>query len=1126
MAKPVENGFEEAHQQEQEEFATPVKSKADPQGSKLPSNRSSSSRASIKASLLSEDPSDVPPSPSSSSSTSELQIMEPGIKQFLLDALAPVADALSSTIASSATNSVTTESSTTTRQEDEEEPLSYYSQLSPIEHAAPLVDHSACNKSKAQKKQEKKERKKELKRERQEVQQNRLLEQQQQEQQEEENKHSQSPLWDLLPSALAGVALSAVEPFVTPYTTSSYLYEESEVLDDYDDEEEDDFSFENLEAIKIKKSSRKKSFKQSSSSPNKKKTKKKNKLKRRGRRADFEELFLNDEGEESATDTEEVDSAAAAPPTVVPPKMDVAARVEAIFANKDLILKDFDDYIERTAEDLKVIEPKQQVRGRRSRSNSTSAKKMDRRGRSRSAGMNAAKKVRSKSVGASYMSEKSRSKSRHARDDSAIVAQSFDDSIEIMLADTSRSLLNRKGALESSSGRSKSESGLGKPQRRGSNPVMRGRRDKNKNPLQPDETLEILLGLSKKKDKNRSTKSSLENDIVATREERTTEESTLKPKKESKEAKGKEHAVMVEPAAPHHRRMRSNSFTEGKQLALPSTAVDKRPRSLVDDADPAPKDRRQSPVHSLPSIERKERTKKISSSPKPKSSRRAPVERSAGEKERSSFTEEEKKSTLKHMTSTPKPRVSRRASERNFSYNAGRKGRSVSPKQKTLRRPASQMNFTDHGAKSETKPSKKDSKKGNASRSRSINLIRNLGIELKGDLTIGATASDDAFEKSQQKDRCRKDDKSAKHGTVNADSNKSSPSKSIRQSALDDEEKTELSRSKNQNAQRGHSTHEEFRTSPKNDKREDNKKSMEEGAVLERRRRTIPIDYEDAPYGVEEEQIKGDYEGALATDASAKRDRSRSNSHSARRRHLDLEESDATAKASKKRNPAGSKPRSRTKSTDEELDTDSMLAPQRNRGAEEEAGTQNRKYGSKRSSKNAGSEDAKQRDRSRSKSQSTHRRRVPVEEATGTAAKSSETEEGKKKTRRKSTDQTITLDLLQDFSEPPQTDTPERKKTLGSKDRSEKGDSEELKLKKKSNKKASRGDSVRELDDLNLDNSAPMKTKSSKKKRVRSLELGSLISDDEDEERPAVPSRKGKKSPSHKSNFGGSSPLD
>jgi hypothetical protein len=313
--------------------------------------------------------------------------------------------------------------------------------LSPIEHTASLIDHSASKKTKAQKKQEKKERKIEIKRERQEVQQLLLLEKQEREIDEKlASAESPSALWSAT-SKLVDTVLSATDPFVAAYeyAATNYLEDESheqsyERLDNNnsleDDEEDfdDDFSFDKLDAVTIKKSKLKKSAIQNAAKKKKKKKNKKNKPKLRGRRADYEEAEEGI-GEEIATDEVLTMSS--------PPKKNVAERVEAIFSNKELIFKDFDDFIDKTVAEMKIENPS--IQDKRTLSKGRKSRDIDGRGRLHKSPLH-------KSPSFAHVPTLQNKK---INDGTAVIAQSIDHNIEIVLANTSKSLLNRRDALQS-----------------------------------------------------------------------------------------------------------------------------------------------------------------------------------------------------------------------------------------------------------------------------------------------------------------------------------------------------------------------------------------------------------------------------------------------------------------------------------------------------------------------------------------------------------------------------------------------------------------------------------------------------------------------------------------------------
>jgi hypothetical protein len=1041
MAKPVENGYEKA----QEHVVTPAKSKA---------KTSTSNNRSTRKQRLS--PGALHASPSSSSSTSELQT-EQGIQQFLLDAMAPITDALSSTI-SSATNSVTTDTESLHEEQDSYiEPLSYYTPLSPIEHTAPLVDHSACNKSKAQKKQEKKERKKELKRERQEIQQNRLLEQQE----KDIDEKFASPFWDLS-TAMAGAALSAAEPFVTPYTSSSYFLDDEEDYD-YDDEEddeddEDDFSFENLEAIKIKKSNRKSSSKQSSTSSPKKKSKKKNKPKRRGWRVNYEEP---DEGDESATDGEEAD------PTT-PSKRDVAARVEAIFANKELILKDFDDYIAKTAEDLRISETKQEVRERRFSSSSTSYRKNDRRGRSQN--MGTPKKVRSKSVGANTVRKKSRSKSRDATDDIAIIAQSFDDIIELMLTDTSRSLLNRKDTLESKSGRGKSDSKLGKLQRsRSSNPTFR-RSDKNKIIVQEDNAIEVLL-VAKKKDKNRSAKgSSTEENYknessfhakekeegrslnsicnmnsTTSGTEKVKGESPRKNKKDSRETKTKDDHVKTERSSPHHRRVRSNSFAEGDNDVSLSGMMGEGTGSNIKDTNSSPRDRRLNLLKAFSSIEQKEQKKNMSVSPKPRTSRKAASARNFGDYERTTLAEEDKSSKPRTITSTPRRKLSQRASELNFTDNEAKKRSSGSPKPKASHRAAPEMNITDHAASelnftdNEAKKRSSVSPKPKSSRRAApeMNITdheANARMETERKASRKDTKKGSPFRSRSVSDHTANARMETERKASRKDTKKGSPSRSrsVTDHTADTRMETEGKPSR-KDTKKGYlslsrSVTDHTASARMETEGKPSRKDTKKGYLAQSR--SVTDHTANARMETERKPSRKD-----TKKGSPSRSRSVTD-HTADAR-MEKEEK-PSRKDTKKGSPSRSRSvsqRSAVKSlgiefgnylTEKEIAADEYVkkSPHKERLRKDDSLVEHNKVdvSPKKPSPSKGhrqtnSEDVKKRESSRSKSQSAHRQRISLEEA-GSSSKNDETEDTKKNTptkdrSRKATDEGATLELTQ-----------------------------------------------------------------------------------------------------------------
>eukprot|EP00980_Cylindrotheca_fusiformis_P012342 scaffold3031_cov102-Cylindrotheca_fusiformis.AAC.2 len=1028
----MENEYESA----QEFIETPAKSTS--------SNRKNKQRPI--------SPGRMDSSPTSSSSVSVH--LEPGIQQLLLGGQTPsVGDVLSSAT-SSAANSVALEAESPRHHGDDQEfaePLSYYSQLSPVEHFAPLVDHSACNKTKAQKKQEKKERKKELKKERQEFQQNRLLEKQEREMEEKlAQTASFSPFWDI-PSSLANAAMEVADPYISPYSSDSYLFEESEVYDYYDEEEDDDdddFSFENLDSIKIKKSSRKESSKQNAVSP-KRKPKKKSKPKRRGRRADYEET---EEGEESATDAEDASLSAT-------PKKDVAARVDAIFGNKDIILKDFDDYIERTAEDLKVIESNQKPnQRRRPRSASASGNKADRRGRSRSAGSNG-KNLRSKSVGAALMREKSRSKSH---DDTALIAQSFDDAIEIILADTSRSLINKKSTVESRSAHNKSDPKVSIPRRSQSNV-----RRKDKAKSQNDETIEILLGkkgdrestkilISGEKDKTERTGPVKDGRKVSASKRfsnsptRGAGGSQRKSKRDSKEKKKKEDYVEKPPFG--HRRMRSNSFSEGDQLLLLLATQESRPQSLVEHLElpstslgerrrsietSGSRDRRQKSLGSLPSVERIERKKGASVSPKPKFSRRAASERHLCSGSNSS-SEEKFSTKLKAVTPTSKPKMSRRASDRFFKHKESRTGRSTSPMPKASSRSVSgrstspmpkasarsvsgrstspmpksssqaisQKGFAETSkGKAEGKPSRKESRRGIPSRSQSVILGKSLGIDLESYLL-----QDEGVEvtsmRGQKADRRHRED-----------TRKRSPSKYLQQSGSEEiPARRERSRSKSNSAHQqqqlaleegGRGAKEiaedtKNKRSPMKDRR---RKEMGE-ETGRRNRRTKSLDIGNT-------FLLSDDDDDSQTNNNNDTERSKSKSRSAHLQQVEQQENESHVSKSTRKSDEGAttKQRSRHRSpAPGEVSVPKRGGEERRRSSKDEGDTNRRN-----SNKRVDSEERKKRDRSRSQSHSNHRNRVTEEPLTPT--RMGDSEEGKKRSRRKSTDESITLDILQSASE-------------------------------------------------------------------------------------------------------------
>ncbi|CAJ1964861.1 unnamed protein product [Cylindrotheca closterium] len=412
----------------------------------------------------------------SQNSTADLKLVEsPSSEhpQLLVDIVPPNYDTLAS-IKSSASNSVgTLESNPSVTQNpdydyDDDVPFSYYAPLKTKERTAPLIDH---HKSKKQKKQEKKERKKEIKKVRQEVQQNRKSEQQETSDLESTVEADESiatlPHFSLATS-MAGLMFSSGDPYVIPYSSPTFLWDDGEVvvvgeIDDDDDDE--DFSIEGLESFKMVKSKRKSTSQNQNSNPPKKKgsssssssssssgskhnssssnnNNDKKKKKKRGRRADYEEPEEEDEHE---TAEDEIAK------TPAHPTKDVAARVEAIFTNKDMILDEFDEYIERVGEEQKELEEMLEEQRGRNRSNSVSSKKSSHRGRSSSKPKHSA---RSQSKGPKARSvSKSATQRRKVKDE--VAKHSLDNTLKIMLGETPKSPENRRSSL--ASGRSKSE---------------------------------------------------------------------------------------------------------------------------------------------------------------------------------------------------------------------------------------------------------------------------------------------------------------------------------------------------------------------------------------------------------------------------------------------------------------------------------------------------------------------------------------------------------------------------------------------------------------------------------------------------------------------------------------------
>ncbi|KAL3932743.1 MAG: hypothetical protein SGBAC_010710 [Bacillariaceae sp.] len=389
----------------------------------------------------------------SRTSTSKNAIESSELSQLMVDSIPAISNVPSSTF-SSASNSVLTDlesnQSITHNQDyayDDDVPFSYYAPLKTKERSAPLVDHQ---KSKKQKKQEKKERKKEIKKERQEVQQHRMMEQQ-----EKVTEPNVEPDQNYVPqyslsTTMAGLAMSAVTPNAAPYTNPTFLYDTGEVEivgENDDDDDDEDFSIDGLESIKLAKSKRKsinvnqnnKTTAKKSSSNNSDKKKKK----KRGRRADYE---APEEGDEHATTKHD---------TATPPAhttKDVAARVEAIFTNKDKILEEFDEYIERIGEEQKELEEMLEKQRGRNRSNSVSSKKSH---RGRSPSMSKPKHSgRSQSKGARSVS-KSTTKRRKDGKEEAVTKHSVEDTLKYLLGETSKPPENRRSSL--ANGRSKSE---------------------------------------------------------------------------------------------------------------------------------------------------------------------------------------------------------------------------------------------------------------------------------------------------------------------------------------------------------------------------------------------------------------------------------------------------------------------------------------------------------------------------------------------------------------------------------------------------------------------------------------------------------------------------------------------
>lgn len=310
--------------------------------------------------------------------------------------------------------------------------MSYFSALSPIEHTAPLIDHSESNKSKAQKKLEKKERKKEIKEERKLVQEQRLLQQKLEEEEILKAKHDASLAGAFMnfTTSIADMALSVTDSFSTP----SYDENDEEYIDvsSYDEEEEeDDFEFENLDSVKVKKSKRKKTKNNSTST--KKKAKKKQKPKMRGRRADYEK---DDNVEEEVTS-----------------KANEGDKVA-------------------TGSSTKKTDTKQS-------------------GRSRSK----SKKRRSKSVPKEKEeSTQTQPLKRQLKDETAVVAQASKENIELVLANTSKSLLNTKRTVVEEETTEPST----KEQKPGSKNSKPKSKQKDNATVKKDDSVEVSVNTKKK----------------------------------------------------------------------------------------------------------------------------------------------------------------------------------------------------------------------------------------------------------------------------------------------------------------------------------------------------------------------------------------------------------------------------------------------------------------------------------------------------------------------------------------------------------------------------------------------------------------------------------------------------
>mmetsp|Transcript_42734 Transcript_42734/g.103358 ORF Transcript_42734/g.103358 Transcript_42734/m.103358 type:complete len:1307 (-) Transcript_42734:81-4001(-) len=364
-------------------------------------------------------------------------------------------------VISSASNSVITdlESNPSVSQNpdycyDDDVPFSLYAPLKTKERTAPLIDHQ---KSKKQKKQEKKERKKEIKKERQEVQQNRMM-------QKPENGSEKKPENDLeskvvadehevpqyrLSTTMAGLTVAAAaEPYVAPYSSHNFLYDDGEIdLVGEIDDDEDEFSIEGLESIKIAKTKRRSSINQppiiippkeksnDEKNNDKKSNDKKKRSKKRGRRADYEEPEAGDEHETAERET-----------TANPPAhttKDVAARVEAIFTNKEKILEEFDEYCEKIGEEQKQLE--QMLEGKRGRSNAVKGNRGRSLSKPKQSGRGQSKSAKARSVSKAAM--------KRRKEEAAVPKQSLDDTLKVVLGEKSKPPDNRRTSL---AGRSRS----------------------------------------------------------------------------------------------------------------------------------------------------------------------------------------------------------------------------------------------------------------------------------------------------------------------------------------------------------------------------------------------------------------------------------------------------------------------------------------------------------------------------------------------------------------------------------------------------------------------------------------------------------------------------------------------